>query len=75
MFDEYNFQMCSSEKWERCVRNQEERLQRICKQTPTTFYIATENALALWCSSLKKTVHFTGDCGNEMVGVLVEILP
>lgn len=75
VFDEYNFQLCSSEKWERCVRNQEERLQRICKQTPTTFYIATENALALWSSSLKKTVHFTGDCGNEMVGVLVEILP
>lgn len=75
MFDEYNFQICSSEKWERCVKRQEERLQRICKQTPTTFYVATENALLLWSSSLKKTVHFIDDNGNNLVGVLVEIAP
>tara|TARA_B100001989_G_C24550589_1_gene474285 strand:+ start:4236 stop:6782 length:2547 start_codon:yes stop_codon:yes gene_type:complete len=75
IFDEYNFQMCGSEKWERCVKKQEERLQRICNQTPTTFYVATENALLLWSSSLKKTVHFADDCGNNLVGVLVEIAP
>ena len=74
MFDEYNFQLCSFEKWDRCVKNREERLKRICKQTPTTFYVATENALSNWSSSLKKTVHFTCENGNNMVGVLTEIL-
>ena len=74
VFDEYNFQLCSFEKWDRCVKNREERLKRICKQTPTTFYVATENALSNWSSSLKKTVHFTCENGNNMVGVLTEIL-
>jgi coenzyme F420-reducing hydrogenase delta subunit len=75
LFDEHNFQSCSISKWERACERQVMRLQTICNQTPTQFYLATNNALPCWNVSLKRVVRFEDRNGINMVGLLVEILP
>lgn len=73
--NEYTFQMCTSEKWSRAIEKQEDRLLKICKQSPTTFFIATDEALNVWDKSLKRTVRFTDETGKNIVGVLIGIMP
>ena len=73
--NEYTFQMCTSEKWFRAIEKQEDRLLKICKQSPTTFFIATDEALNVWDKSLKRTVRFTDETGKNIVGVLIGIMP
>ncbi len=73
--NEYTFQSCTIEKWNKAMEKKEERLGKICNQSPTTFYVATDNALNAWEGSLKRTVRFNDEMGNNIVGVLVGIMP
>lgn len=73
--NEYTFQSCTIEKWNKAIEKKEERLVKICNQSPTTFYIATNDALNAWEGSLKRTIRFKDETGNSIVGVLVGIMP
>ena len=73
IFDENKYKKCNDERWYKMLEKRNERLKKICTQTPTIFYISAENALSCWSSSLKKTIRFTNNNVN-VVGVLIDIM-